>query len=238
MKPPLLLFDWPHRHRIQFLLPAAIFVAILAHAGVLVLIGIVHPAPRFDGPNPARVYYLSPSSASHSRIQGLLLSSDPALYAPKHGLPPSDIATPATYTPQFESANPSLIGLSDRPRPREAFPPFSARVELPAPTHRFAPRLVSPGKSLHLTGNLATRATDDSGMALVFPDTPTVPDPPSFLVGISPAGEVVHIAPIHPTGDPAADNRLINVIRSLRFSPADTPGTAWGTVEIRPGATQ
>lgn len=237
MKSSPLLFDWPHRHRIQFVLPAAIILALLAHAGILVLIGIVHPQPRFDGPNPARVYFLSPENASQSRIQGLLLSSDPALYAPKQGLPPSDITTAAAYVPQFESTTPALIALPSRPKPVATLAPPSARVKLPT-LKRSVPRKVSAAKLLHLTAPLAARSTEDLRRAFELPDMPTGTDSASFLVGISHSGEVIHIVPNRSTGDPETDSILLNIIRSVRFSAIDTRETTWGMVEIRPGKPQ
>ncbi len=229
MKPSLLLFDWPHRHRIQFLLPAGILVATLAHAGILVLVGIIHPSPRFDGPNPARVYFLSPENTSHPHIQGLLLSSDPALYAPKQGLPATDITTTATYTPQFEAATPSLIALSSRPTPAAHL----AKLDPIKPPRQHIPHRTRAENALHLTGALANRSTDSLRQPIDLPDT--LQGTPSFLVGISPAGEVLHITPNRSTGDPATDNLLLNTIRSLRFSASESLGTTWGIVEIRPG---
>ena len=234
MKASPLLFDWPHRHRIQFLLPAGILVATLAHAGILVLIGIIHPSPRFDGPNPARVYFLSPENTSHPHIQGLLLSSDPALYAPKQGLPLSDITTTATYTPQFEAATPSLIALSSRPKPETPLPALPAKLDPIKHPRPPTPSRARAENIIHLTGTLANRATDTLRQPLDLPDT--LQGTPSFLVGVSPAGEVLHITPNRSTGDPAADTRLLHSIRSLRFSATESPGTTWGIVEIRPGA--
>jgi hypothetical protein len=88
-----------------------VIVALLAHAGALLLFDIIHPAPDFTGPNPARIYFLPTSSPMHARIQGLLLTADPALYAPTQGLLTSDITTSATYTPQFKSEKPTLANL-------------------------------------------------------------------------------------------------------------------------------
>lgn len=235
MKTSPLLFDWPHRHRIQFLLPAAVILATLAHAGVLFLFDIIHPAPRFDGPNPARVYFLPVGSPLHTKIQGLLLSSDPALYAPRHGLPESDIATLATYTPQFAYDKPSLASLPHRPKTSEDRQPLAKPPATSAPSRAHTPRRILSKKSIRLTGNLTSRATDD---LLQHPALPPAPrDTASFLVGISESGTVVHIIPTRSSGDSTADTSLMNTIRSLRFSAVDKPGTAWGMVEIRPGAT-
>jgi hypothetical protein len=237
LKSSPLLFNWPHRHRIQFLLPATIVIATLAHGSVLFLIGIVHPTPRFDGPNPARVYFLPPESAFHSRIQSLLISSDPALYAPKHGLPTSDIATTATYTPQFEIDKPSLITLPPRLKARDKFSLPTGAVKLPGHAISTPPRQVLKGKSIHLTGDLKNRATENLKQTIELLPLPTDFEPSSFLVGISESGAVIHITPYRSTSDPATDTQLLNIIRSLRFSSTETPGTAWGMIEIHSRTT-
>ena len=235
MKSSPLLFDWPHRHRIQLLLPATVIVALLAHAGALLLFDIIHPAPDFTGPNPARIYFLPASSPMHARIQGLLLTADPALYAPTQGLPTSDITTSATYTPQFKSEKPTLANL---PPISRNIPKSEFRIESLQPhtsaTHSPQPRLLAK-KSILLTGNLANRTCSELQLHAAPP--PLLPEPPSYLVGVSESGTVLHVIPYKPTGDPSIDAQLINAIRSLRFDSTTAPGTAWGMMVVRPGTS-
>ena len=233
MKPSPLLFDWPHRHRIHLVLPAAILVAAIAHGCVLVLFGIIHPTPRFDGPNPARVYFLAPGSPFHARIQGLLLSSDPALYAPQFGLPASDIAATATYTPQYQADPPSFAPLPPPPLLNISHSLPAGPIHAPAAPREPTSRSVLPQTRIHLSSSLTTRALEQPGQNLTLPTTPDTANSVSFLVGISEHGSILHITPNHSTGDASTDANLLSALRSLRFAPVDSPGTTWGIIEIR-----
>ena len=70
MKTPALTFAWPSRHRIHLFLPFALLVAALLHAAIFFLFSVKHPAPRSAATNPARLYFLPPSSPEYSRKIG------------------------------------------------------------------------------------------------------------------------------------------------------------------------
>lgn len=212
-----------------------VIVALLAHAGALLLFDIIHPTPDFAGPNPARIYFLPTSSPMHARIQGLLLTSDPALYAPNQGLPTSDITTSATYTPQYKSEKPAFANLPPilRNIPKSEFHIESLQPHT-STAHSPQARLLSK-KSILLTGDLANRTCSELQLNAAPP--PLLPAPPTYLVGVSESGSVLHVIPYKPTGDSSIDSQLINAIRSLRFDSTNTPGTAWGLMVVRPGTS-
>ena len=234
--PPPLLFDWPHRHRIHLLLPATLIAAAIAHSAIFFLFSIAYPPPEFDGPRPARVYFLPQGSPDLAQVESLLASNDPALFAPGRGLPRSEPTTIATYVPQYVSAKPALINPPSSLKPREAPPSFAGPVPLPqksppptAPTSARSTRLTA---SANLAGRLPALPPDFH----LTTSLSTPPDSASFLLGVLPDGTVAHLVPDQSSGDVPLDLAAMKILATLTFTRSGNPHTEWGFITFHWGS--
>ena len=232
MKTAPLLFDWPHRHRIHLLLPATLLIAALAHAAIFFLFSVVYPSSGFEGPNPGRVYYLPEGGSDLAQLDSLLTSNDPALYAPGHGLGPTEPLSAATYVPQYNTARLALLNLPPRPKPRDIPPRPAGLVEMPHKKPSLPPPGVPRRTLITASSELAPRLPA-LPEALSFQTTlAPVPDPAVFFIAVSLDGTVVHVLPDCSSGDLALDLAAEKVLRSLRFTPAVDGESVWGFIRF------
>ena len=236
MKTPALTFEWPSRHRIHLFLPFAIFSAALLHAAIFFLFSVKHPPSKSSGTNPARLYFLPSNNPEYSRIESALYSSDPALFAPKRGLPPQEELPNATYTPQYAKATIAW----DEPPLRTRTPPTDRVFK--GPVRISSKKSPQPAKS----SPLPTRVRASQEIALRLPEIPSLPkfqsrstQPPetaNWMVAISPDGSVLHAITDKSSGDPELDRTALIFLRKLPFSPSQENETVWGFVEFQWGS--
>ena len=236
MKTPELTFEWPSRHRIHLFLPFAILVAALVHATIFFLFSVKHPPSKSSGTNPARLYFLSSTNPEYSRIESALYSSDPALFAPKRGLPPQEELPNATYTPQYAKAT---IAWDEPP----------LRTRTPNTDRVFkGPIRISPKKSPlpPKTSPRATRIRASEEINARLPEVPTLPrfqsrstrtpETATWMIAIAPNGTVLHSITDKSSGDPELDRAALAFLRKLLFSPSQQSETVWGFVEFQWGS--
>ena len=236
MKTPAFTFEWPTRHRIQLFLPFAIFTAALLHAAIFFLFSVKHPPPKSSGTNPARLYFLPSDNPEYSRIESTLYSSDPALFAPKRGLPPQEELPNATYTPQYAKATiawdepPLRIRTSSTDRVFKGPVPISSK------------KSPQPDKS----SLLPTRVRASEEIAARLPEIPPLtnfqsrstqtPETANWMVAISPDGKVLHAITDKSSGDPELDRAALAFVRKIPFSPSQENETVWGFLEFQWGS--
>lgn len=235
MKTPDLVFDWPHRHRIHLLLPAAILAAGAAHLAVLFVFSVAYPRPESEGPKPARLFFVPPGDPAMAPLAGFLASSDPALFAPGRGLPRTDAISNADHTPQFESSRPELItALPSILREKPAGPVFAGPPEIPRP-QRQQPPPAPP---------LPTRIIAETPLATRLPQPLECPIPAPthqthdlvFLAGVEPDGTVRYLfaESAGATGE-SLESAAAEFLRGVRFTPSASQQTEWGFVRFRWG---
>lgn len=232
----LLTFDWPARHRIHLLLPFGVLIAALLHAAIFFLFSVKYPVSRSDGPNQARLYFLTDSSPEYSRIESALYSSDPALFAPGRGLPELEELPSATYTPQYENATLEWeeLSLSDRKKSEERI--FKGPVRIPLQkTRPIADQTPRPTR-LRASAEIAARLTETLDAPKFETRSTTAPEPAAFMIALSPEGQVLHTIPDRSSGDPGLDRAAMAFLRKLRFAPSEKADTAWGFVEFQWGS--
>lgn len=237
MKNTPLIFDWPIRHRIHLLLPAMLVLAALAHGSIFFLFTIAYPKGQSDKLKSAQVFFLPEGSPQKLQIEGLLLSSDPSLFAPGRGMPREEGVFSSTYTPQFASEKTTLLPIPPRWEAQPTAHVPSARREFKFPTPA-TPKQEAPALAAKL----------QSGPALAdrlpsLPENPVVPllasgslDALTFLIGVDSSGNVAFLVPKHSSGDPAIDRDLIQLLRSLRFAPSEKSGIVWDFLEFHWGS--
>ncbi|MFZ4774340.1 MAG: hypothetical protein ACOYM3_03190 [Terrimicrobiaceae bacterium] len=231
-----LIFEWPGRHHLHFLLPFTILLAALLHAGLFFVFSIIYPRPENSGPEPAQVYFITPGSDDAARLEMLMHSSDSAVFAPGRGLDLPDPIPRVAYTPQYASDKPSLDALPapgaavnvpplvSGPVPiRETKPESSGTVAEPAPTKIFS------------SDSLAARTPAlPAGTTFQIP-LGIDPEPVVFLVAVRGDGRVAHVFPQHGSGNASLDLRAAAMLRALKFAP-DPAGEAWGFVTFQWGS--
>jgi hypothetical protein len=237
-----LIFEWPGRHHLHLLLPATIVLAAILHAGLFFVFSIIHPRPEGARIDPAQVCCIPPGSADAARLEGLLRSSDPAVFAPGRGLDLPGLPAPVAYVPRYTSDKPELAPL---PRPiSNTRPQFAG----PVPAWREFPKPAGATPSLSLT-----RLVSDGALSARIPALPEGtffpipggfdPEPAVFLVALGENGQASHIFQQHSSGNSLLDLKAAGLLRGLKFSP-DPSGTAWGFVtfqwgtDVRPMASQ
>jgi hypothetical protein len=237
MNTPALLFKWPHRHRIYFLLPTMLVLAALAHGGIFFLFSLANPPVKTDGLHTARVYFLDESNPALAQLETTLASNDPAIFAPRHGVSASRESI-AAYNPQYASAKTALLNMPPRKKMEDAPAPVEAPVQIPTRSSLCA-NASPPRDSNRLTASpeLAARLPEPI-QEIRFPqNTETDPlDSASFFVGIRSDGTVAHILPTQSSGNADLDIQAIQIMKSLRFAPAEDTPLAWGVVNFRFGA--
>jgi len=230
-----LIFEWPGRHHLHPMLAVTILLAALLHGGMFFAFTILYPRTEKSGPNPAHIYFIPPGSPDAARMQGLLRSSDPAVYAPGRGVSLPEAFPPVAYVPRYVSDKPALDPLP------AATKPDLARSTLAGPVPMKMESSVSRAGE---RGPVPTRLVADGELAARVPSLPkeTVflipagfdPEPAIFLVSVRGNGQVAHIFLQQGTGDSDLDAQAANLLRWNRFS-ANPGGMAWGFVTFQWG---
>jgi hypothetical protein len=237
-----LIFEWPGRHHLHLMLPATIVLAAILHAGLFFVFSIIYPRPEGARLDPAQVCYIPPGSADAARLEGLLRSSDPAVFAPGRGLDLPALPPPVAYVPRYTSDKPELDPLprlTNNTRPQFAGP-------VPVRVEGSKPAAAPPSLSL-------TRLVSDDALSARAPALPEGtgfsipggfdPEPAVFLVALREDGQASHVFQQHSSGNSLLDFKAAGLLRGLKFSP-DPSGPAWGFVtfqwgtDVRPMAPQ
>ncbi len=229
-----LIFEWPGRHHLHFLLPVAVLAAIMVHLALFFLFSITYPRPDSGAVNSAEVYVMLPGSAGSARLAALLDSEDPSVFAPGRGLPLPE-SRRATYTPQYASAKADLEPLpasSEAPaRIAPAFGPVPLRLgEASPPPIPERP----PSMRLAASGDLATRAPAFPSQPSLWPAPGSNPGPVEFLAAVRPDGSIAHLFPQQSSGSEEFDQRAEKLVRTLKFTPG-SGGPAWGILTLEWG---
>ena len=231
-----LIFEWPGRHHLHLMLPAGILLAAILHAGLFFLFSITYPHAENAGPDQAQIYFIPPGTADAARLEGLLRSSDPAVFAPGRGLDLPEPFPPVAYVPRYASDKPVLDPLphfkkSDFPQPAFAGP-------VPVRPENQKPAVVSPLPSpteLVATGTLSSRIPA-LPEGTVFPVPQGFdPEPAVFLVAVRGDGRAAHVFQQHSSGNSSLDLKAASLLRKLIFAP-DPSGGAGGFVTFQWGA--
>lgn len=235
MKTPALTFEWPSRHRIHLFLPFAIFTAALLHAAVFFLFSVKHPPSKSSGTNPARLYFLPSTNPEYSRIESAFNSSDPALFAPKRGLPPQEELPNATYTPQYAKSTITW----DEPPLRTRTPPTDRVFK--GPVRISSKKSPQPAKSspiptrLRPSEEIAARLPENSSLPKFQSRSTLTPETATWMVAIAPDGRVLHAITDKSSGDPELDHAALAFLRKLPFSASQQNETVWGFLEFHWG---
>lgn len=239
MNNPALLFKWPHRHRIHLLLPAMLLLAAIAHGGIFFLFSVANPPVKADGLRPARVYFLGENNPSLDQLASTLASNDPALFAPRHGDSTSKESI-AAYNPQYASPKTALLNMPARGKTDDATIPVGAPVPIAKPP---AQRVLAPARrdsslltaSPEIAARLPEPPREISRPGKAGPDSL---DSASFFVGIEADGTIAHILPSRSCGNADIDLQALQILKSLRFAPAENTPLAWGFVTLHFGVGQ
>ena len=81
-----LIFEWPERHHLHLMLPVTVVFAAALHVGLFFVFSIIYPRAENSALDPAQIYFIPPGNEAAGRLQGLLRSADPAVFAPGRGL--------------------------------------------------------------------------------------------------------------------------------------------------------
>ncbi len=237
MKSAELLFKWPHRHRIHLLLPAMLILAALAHGGIFFLFSVANPPVNADGLNTARVYFLGEGSPEFAQLESTLASNDPALFAPRHASSAYRESI-ATYVPQYASAKTALLNMPPPMKTVKISSPVPAPVPVTKPQRQHAATATRiDSNRLSASPELASRLPRvPEGILLPKAPSPDALESASFFVGIRSDGTVAHILPDRSSGDTDMDNQALQILKSLRFAPADDMPLAWGFVDFHFGS--
>ena len=229
------IFEWPARHHLHLLLPFSILLAAILHAGLFFVFSISYPRPENSRPDPARVFFIPPGAADAERLESLIRSADPAVFAPGRGLDLPEAVPPATYIPKYVSDAPELLPL---PSDTQAGAPHRLFAG-PVPMRREAPK--SPDAAL---GRVSTRLIGSESLAQRVPALPgnalfltpqgTAPETAVFLVAVGGDGKIQHVFPQRSSGNAALDSQAANLLRNAKFSP-DPATETWGFVSFQWG---
>lgn len=230
-----LIFAWPGRHQLHLLLPLTILAAAILHAGLFFVFSIIYPRPENSGPDPAQIFFIMPGSADASRLEGVIRSSDPAVFAPGRGLDLPEPVPPVTYTPQYASDKPLLDPLPPDAKSDAPLPAFSG----PVPVRR--DRAKASGLPPARVPTKLTSADSLAGRLPALPENSVFsipqgfdPEPAVFLVSVRGDGRVSHLFQQHSSGNAALDLRAAGVLRGLKFAPGPEPDS-WGFVTFQWG---
>jgi hypothetical protein len=230
-----LVFDWPHRHRIHLLLPAAVLAAAAAHLAIFFVFSVAYPRPLSAGPNPARAFLVQPGDPAMAPLAGFLASADPALSAPGRGLPRTENIPPAEHIPEYESSKPELVSALPRTsRKKTAAPVFDGPLEIPRPPRASAQPAPPAPTRLIAEGPLAARLPAGLECNIPAPARQT-PDSP-FLVGIEPDGTVRFAFADSTGGNDSLDSAAAAFLKTIRFAPSTSDAVEWGFVRFRWGS--
>ena len=236
MNTPALLFKWPHRHRIHLILPTMLVLAALAHGGIFFMFSVAKPQVKADGIRPARVYFLGENNPALAQLETTLASNDPALFAPRHD--GSSRESIAVYNPQYASAKTALLNMPPRRKTDDDASPASVPVAISKPPRqRNASSIRQDSNSFTASPELAERLPEPPREILRPGKTNTDSlESGSFFMGIRSDGTVAHILPSRSSGNTDLDLQALQVLKSLRFAPAENIPLAWGFVNLHFGA--
>jgi len=229
-----LIFEWPGRHHLHPLLPAALAAAALLHAGLFFLFSIVYPRQESGGVDTARVFYVVAGSPEFASLSALLKSADPAVFAPGRGLPLADVSASGDYTPQYDTAHMVLDPLPEAPAVVPGL--LSAPGPVPVIGRAEARRAndTLPAVSLTATGGLAGRVPVLPPDAGLQPPAGSNPGSAVFLAAVRSDGSVAHLFPQQSSGNEELDRRSAGILRGIRFSKG-SDNQAWGVVSFQWG---
>ncbi|MEI8310395.1 MAG: hypothetical protein WCH98_06535 [Verrucomicrobiota bacterium] len=229
-----LIFEWPGRHHLHLMLPVTILLAAILHAGLFFVFSIIYPRPESTRLDPAQVSYVPPGSADAARLEGLLRSSDPAVFAPGRGLDLPELPPPVAYIPRYSSDRPALD-----PLPRQintVRPQFAGPVPVRKETLKPSGELPPPALTRLVSSDAIFPRIPALPEASVFPVPQGFdPEPAVFLVALREDGRVSHIFQQHSSGNSLLDLKAADLLRGLKFAP-DPSGVSWGFVAFQWGA--
>ena len=229
-----LIFEWPGRHHLHLMLPVTIVLAAIVHAGLFFLFSIIYPRPESARLDSAQVFYIPPDSADAALLEGVMRSSDPAVFAPGRGVNLPGLPQPVAYIPRYTSDKPELdplprLIITTRPRPAGPVPIWREKLKAPeAPPVSSRTKLVS-------TDPLSKRLPA-LPEGVIFPITQGFdPEPAVFLIALREDGRTSHVFQQHSSGNSLLDIKAAGLIRGLQFAP-DPSGDSWGFVTFQWGS--
>ena len=209
-------------------------LATLAHGGIFFLFSVANPAVKTDGLHTARVYFLDENNPALAQLETTLASNDPALFAPRHGVSASRESI-AVYNPQYASARAALLSMPPRKKTDDAPASVAAPVAIAKTLNQ---RAIA---STHQDSNLLTASPELSARLpeppreILRPQNTDALDSASFFIGIRSDGTVAHILPARSSGNANLDLQALQILKSLRFAPAENIPLAWGFVNLHFG---
>ncbi|MFA7343814.1 MAG: hypothetical protein WC003_05875 [Terrimicrobiaceae bacterium] len=228
-----LIFEWPVRHHLHLMLPVTILLAGMVHAGLFFLFSIIYPRPESARIDSAQVCYIPPGTAEAGRLEGLLRSSDPSVFAPGRGLDLPGFPPPVAYVPRYASDKPTLDLL---PRLTNSMRPQFAG---PVPVRKDGP--VSAGASPFPSRTKLVSSDAFSARIPSLPEGTVFPipqgfdaEPAVFLIALRENGQIAHVFQQRSSGNSRLDLKAASLLRSLKFSP-DPSGASWGFVTYQWG---
>jgi hypothetical protein len=236
-----LIFDWAARLDRRRRLALWLLVALVLHAGAILLLG--HQPLKSVNRQPGEETLFVVSSADLGALEAIVNASDPALFAPgqvRDGL--LDLPPHPTYRPSFDT-------MDFKPLP---LPKVDARV-LPAVDSRLmdfvksrakdknpgsrSPAALPTKTQIRFSASLEPRASQ-----VAFPRvTALKPDgdflPSEFLVAINRDGGVHHVFPRSTTRLSDQATAALQDLLLAKFDVSDSADAlTWGTVTIHWGA--
>lgn len=204
-------------------------VAALVHVLLFSLFHIVSPRPQPRTISSATFYLLDSKSPKFSSLNQWLKAEDPALFAQTTA--PNRLSWPTIqYVPSYDSERPSLAPL---PKTNPEFPVPLGPIPFFLYSHSAGPRQASPigvtGTRLEFGGGLANRRVRNLSAdgLLASPSTPSLPC--TFLVAVSPEGQLQHIFLLRSSGNSELDQLAMRNLQHTCMEPAPIKATAWGT---------
>ncbi len=230
-----LLFDWPGRHHLQVVLPAALVFAVLLHGFGFFLFSVIYPRPQADPIDSVTVFFPLPDTPNAVELRALLAASDPSLVAPGR-LPPARVATNTTpYVPSFLRRGVDLVALPPADGV-DAAPHAAEPVPVRLAPRRPAPAPRSAATRLFARGILADRVPDLGSAADALRATAAAPLPPAkFLVRVEPDGRVSNIFLSSGSGNEGLDAAAAALLGRLAFR-AGPDRAVWDEVEFHWGS--
>lgn len=230
-----LIFEWTGRHHLHLMLPVTIVLAAILHAGLFFVFSIIYPRPENAGMDPAQVYFIPATAADALRLEGLLRSSDPAVFAPGRGLDLPDPVPPVAYLPRYASDKLALDPLpnttNSAPAPPSPAGPVPVRPGISKPSG--VPQLPSPTRLVSEDALSARISALPEGAVFSVPQG-FDPEPAAFLVAVRVDGRVANLFQQHSSGNAALDLRAADLLRGVKFAP-DAAGESWGVVTFQWG---
>jgi len=230
-----LIFEWPGRHHLQVLLPAALAAAAVVHVGLFLLFSIIYPRQESGPVDAAKVFFVVAGSPESARLSALLKSADPAVFAPGRGLPLADVAASGHYTPQYDTAR---VVLDPLPAAHDVVPRL---LSAPGPVPVFGQAGTRPSRRPMLPSvRLTATGALESRVPVLTPDSWLQPPPGSnpgsavFLVAVRADGSVAHLFSQQSSGNEEMDRRAAGILRGIRFS-SGPDSLAWGFVTFQWG---